>query len=405
MDRFDYNHAQNEHYLSTGMYGGDKSRPVAWGSTSSFNDPITIEVKRELVQLIVEPIVDVTTVLSFAGIVVRYLQNGVYTVALGEDVTRVVASTGPVSIKVVASNSEVYVVIDNVTVRLDVQAPAAFEMSISPTSGILYDKIIYNYAGSIDTLIRKDVRRVADSSGVLTPLSNDKWFEPKLIIADDMDRVDDYYVTSRGLTLAKTAAAFYSNTDLIEKSVDAEEWLPVDKVEYHGEENLIFRSKDPSFAVRFFDTNVDQFIVAGATTTVTGDIYKVGDNIGSYFSHDCYRIYGGSLTVEAETMSSVSIMGYIPDEALVGLDPVIDNNGDNSAKIHLYTFQTTTPLTIQAQEIYVSAIGVNLDHLETMKRLTGVSEIAYADEVHALQDGVTTNSDSEYAILDLQWNV
>lgn len=567
MDRFDYKVPLGTQYISSGLTPGEVGRPVAWGSKTSFHTPRSITVTGGVTQLIVEPAKDDITVLSFAGISVKYLQNGVYSVGTDDSIDyldeytsnyggseeasgriRVVARTGSIAIKIAISESEVFVVIDGITVRIDQRVSLPRTIDISPSGDVLYDKVVCGLEESIDDLINKEVRMVYAQGGRLMPLSADKWYEPELKLVEDMIPVEDYRVISRKLTYTNTATAFYSDTTKIEKSTDAENWGPVDKVEYHGEDAMIFRSKDRDFALKFYDTNLKEFVIPGATTEVTGEIYKVGDNIGSYFSNDSYLIKGGSFKVESEGMTSVSVLGYLgkvvapnvlsngsfengttgwenvggnmsidPNEGRLlgsslkmtagsvglstprlavqvgetwrwevwyktssdfagslGMRPLrwepggnvpghvsiskkenwtkisfdwtvtagyneinmrfansitagsvwiddvrlsnvtnhaerypaqIDNAGIKMGKMHLYTFSANSSLELTGEEMYISAIGINLDHQETMDQLSGISQISYADEINTLQDGVSINGDSEYSILDLQWSI
>lgn len=405
MDRFDYKVAEGLEYVSSGKTPGAIKRPVAWGSTSSFSTTYSTEVAKGLVQLIVEPAVDDTVVITYDDIRITYLQNGVYLVECDGNITRVVANTGPVVIKFASTDAESYVVVDGITVQYAKEIVEPIAVTVSPTGGVFYDKFVYGSEDSIDELIDRSIGLSNGSDGCLMPISRDHLFEPKLVTSDEMNMVNGYYVSSRKLTLANTAVAFYSNTDLIEKSTDGIEWLPVDKVEYHGEHALIFRSKDPSFALRYYDTNMTEFILSGATTATTGQVYKVGSHIGSYFSHDCYRIHEGSISITAEGLTSVTIIGYLPNTVVSALNPTIDYNGSNNGKIHLYTFEATGTIELIADEIYVSAIGVNIDHFDTLNHIAGVSEISYADEIDNLQIGQAINGDNEYAILDLQWDI
>lgn len=428
MDRFDYKVSEGTIYLSSGLTPGDVRKPVARGSRSSFSTPLHNVYGRGSIQFIAEPAVDSIDIVKYGvalattsyttkyqksyrvepddhSITVRYLQNGVYTVRHQDITTRIVAQTGPVVIKMLSTETEVYIIVDGVSVQVYKETSALTGVTIAPNGGVMYDKVIHNHTDSIDELVDKSIFRVSSQNGRLEPTSRDRLFEPELVLADEMYSVDDYRVSSRKLTLANTAAAFYSDTSKIEKSVDGENWSAVQKVEYHGEDAMIFRSKDPSFALRYFDTNMDQFIIPGATTAVTGGVYKVGGTIGSYFSHDCYRIHGGGLTIESDEMTSVTIMGYLPDNLVEQFDPTIDFDGTNFGKIHLYTISASEVLELVANEIFISAIGINLDHLEVMNNLAGISEMSYADQLEHLQPGVSINGDNEYAILDLQWSV
>lgn len=432
MDRFDYKIRNKENYLSSGITPGDLKRPVSRGSSSSFSTPFTKTLGPGNAQFIAEPAVDDVDIAIYNSdanrehvslytkrykrayasevsesrlIRVRYLQNGVYTVSHSEGITRVVTDTGPVSIKFLATGTEIYVMINDVSVQIFKTITEFSRIYIAPQGGVAYDKFVFNSEENVNQLIDKRVFPVSSGNSRFSPVSRDKLFDPVLLTADEMTPVEDYRVTSRKLTLANTAAAFYSDTTAIEKSIDAENWEPVDKVEYHGESAFIFRSKDPNFAVRYFDTNMDQFIVPGSTTSITGEVYKVGSNVGSYFSHDCYRIYQGGLTIESDTLTSVTILGYIPDELAETLNPTIDYGGTNFGKIHLYTFESLGSLTLEAEEIYIAGIGINVDHMEVMDNLTGASEMSYADEMPQLKVGQAMNGENEYAILDLQWNV
>lgn len=432
MDRFDYKIRNKENYLSSGITPGDLKRPVARGSSSSFSTSFTRTVGPGNIQFIAEPAVDDIDVAIYNSdssrehvelhlprykrpyaseapgshlIRVRYLQNGVYTVSHSDGVVRIVTETGPVSIKFLATPTEIYVMINEASVQIIKTITEFSRIHIAPQGGVAYDKFVYNHENNVDELLDKKVFPVSSGRSRFSPVSRDKLYDPVLIMAEDMHPADGYRVSTRKLTLANTAAAFYSDTTQIEKSLDAETWEPVDKVEYHGEDALLFRSKDPDFAVRYFDTNMDRFIVPGAVTSFTGEVYKVGSNVGSYFSHDCYRIYQGSFSIESDRMTSVTILGYIPDELVADLNPEIDYGGTNFGKIHLYTFDAPQSFTIEAEEIFIAGLGVNVDHIEVMDSLAGVSEISYADEMPQLQTGISMNGENEYAILDLQWNV
>ena len=400
MDRFDYKIPAGIEYKSSGITPGPIKRPVAWGSKTSFVTPLSTQVGRGVAQVVVEPAVDETIILTLDDIIVRYLQNGVYTV--GD--SRIVTATGPTSIKVIISDSEVFVLVGGVTVQINKVVTSA-TLTISPNSDVMYDKFVYNYEVSVDELVKKPINQIRTELGTLTPLIRDKWYDPQLIQAEDMVTVDDYKVSTRRLALTNTAAAFYSDVSLIEKSIDGEEWEPVDKVEYHGEDSIIFRSKDPDFTLRYYDTNMTEFILPGAVTTIEGSVYKVGNDIGSLFSHDCYRIHNGRITFQSDEMRSVTVLGYLSDAAIAALNPIIDYNGTNYGKMHLYTFDSGTSFTLEDEEMFFAGVGFNLDHEEVMDRLCGISEISYADEIEPLQLGQSINGENEYAILDLQWNV
>lgn len=563
MDRFDYKVSGIERYVSSGLTPGNLQKPVAWGSKSSFIESISEElIEGDSVQFIAEPIQDDVEVVRLAGVKVKYLYNGVYLVtavssgAYSSDYTseypepnpslRVAANTGPVAIKLTNLTDDIQVVIDGIPVSY--QKGSQSDNTLIVSENVAYDKFIVNYDGDLNELVDKTPRSSVSDSGMLRPLSYDKLYEPKLITAEEMFSVDDYYVTSRKLSNANTSVEFYSDLNQIQKSDDGEEWLPVQKIEYHGDDATIFRSKDKQFALRFYDTTIKEFVILGAVTAVEGEIYKNGDNIGSYFSHDCYKIQNGSLTISSEGMNSVTILGYLEDivapnvlsngsfdsefsgwsnvTANISIDPEagrlsgpavkmtsggiglstsripvtpgetwrwevwyktspdfagslgmrplrwepgsnvpghvnmsknegwtkisfdwqvadgcsevnmrfansitagsvwiddvrlsnitdnaegksvqVDNSGPRSGKMHLYTFQSDSQLTLTGNEIYLAAIGVNLNHQDTMDHITGRSQISYADEIHSLEDGQSMNGENEYSILDLQWNV
>lgn len=406
MDRFDYKAGKADYYVSSGLTPGDINKPVAWGSSSSFSSPLVYNLQRGAsAQVIVEPILDNVLVVSFLNTEIRYLYNGVYMLTVGTDSTRIVASTGPVAIEIVVTDSEVDFVIDDITLTANLdELQASVEISLAPSGGVLYDKFIVGYDGYIGELIQKEPKRSVAGEGVFYPLSYDKWYDPQTVTADQMPQIDGYRIFNRKLSEANTSIMFYSDIDEIEKTENSDDWEPVEKIEYHGEDALTFRSKDPSFALAYLDTTIDHFVVPGAITTVEGEIYKNGDNIGSYFSHDCYKIEG-SLTVESEGMTSVSILGYMPDTIISSLNPVVDYGNSNIGKMHIYTFQAQGSIELVSDDLYIAGLGINLDHEELMDHLTGTSQVSYADELPNLQPGKAINGEDEYSILDLQWNV
>lgn len=338
-------------------------------------------------------------------VTVRYLQNGVYLVQQDEENVRIVGPTGPVAIKAVLSDGELFIVVNNAPIRMTRPDPGQVVISIAPNGGVIYDKVICDAEIAVDELITRDVKIVNGVLGVFMPLSRDKLFEPKLVSGEDMFAVEDYMVSTRGMTLGNTTAAFYSNIDNIEKSSDGTSWEQVSALERHKEDQLIFRSKDPDFTIEYFDTNMTDFILPGSLTTVTGDVYKVGENIGTLFSHDHYTILNGSFKVESDTMTSVSILGKLSDDIVSGLQPLIDFDGYNSGQMHLYTFSATDEFQIQGEEINIAGVGLNMEHEALMDGLVGRVEMSYADEISNLNPGQSKNGASEYSILDLQWNV
>lgn len=399
MDRFDYRVPNAHTYISSGKTPGNVKKPVAWGSTSSFDTGRSVEVGQGLTQLIIEPTLNSQLVLTVGGIEIRYLYNGVYLV---NNEVRVVANTGPVLFKIVITATETSVSIDGVDVRVPASNGAAITIVIP--QGILYDKVLHGIDIPEDSLINKKIRFSIQEDGTLSPLSYDKLYDPALVLSSDMDRVEGYYVACRKLSEANTSVVFYSDIDQIEMSIDGVEWLPVESVEYHGQDALIFRSYDPNFALRFYDTNIENFIVRGGSTEVTGEIYKIGNEIGSLFSHDSYLVKGGSLKIMADGMTSVSILGYLPVSLTTQFNPEIDY-GLSSGKMHLYTIECQDSIDLTAEEIYVSAIGINLNHDDVIDHLVGISQISYADEIEPIEIGTAINSEEEYAILDLQWGV
>lgn len=402
MDRFDYRVPDAETYISSGKTPGDIKKSVAWGSSSAFSTPRVLEVGLGLTQLIMEPVLDDHTVLLIGDMPVRYLYNGVYLI---NNATRVVANTGPVMFKIMTTTSEVSISIDGVDVRVPATNTDDLSITVAPSGGAFYDKVLHGLDVSQDSLVNKTIRVSIQEEGTLSPISYDKLYDPALVVADSMDRVEGYYVACRKLTEANTSVVFYSDVGQIEKSIDGVDWDAVEPIEYHGEEALIFRSKDPNFALRFYDTNITDFTIRGGETEVTGEIYKIGNDIGTPFAHDSYLVKDGSLKVMREGMTSVTILGHLPQELVDQLNPQIDYGGTNFGKMHLYTIDCTDSITLTADEIYVSAIGINLNHQDVLDHLVGVSQISYADEIQPIITGTAVNGDEEYAILDLQWGV
>lgn len=411
MDLFDYRVRDKSRYLSTGITPGDSKKPVARGSTSSFSTPYTSEMGFGSIQFIVEPVIDRTGVAYFEweqdqSIEIEYLYNGVYLISHNSQATRVVTGTGPIAIKMVFMADEVFASIDNATIRLAIETPpASVSIDIAPIGGVLYDKVLIGDTEPIGELVEKTPFVVAGSNGRLTPIIRDKLYDPVLVTTTDMLAVDQYSVYSRGAAISNTTTAFLSDATMVEKSYDTETWEPVNPIEYHGDLRPVFRSTDPDFTLVMYNTTMTDFIAAGMTTTTTGEVYKVGDNVGSYFSHDGYHILNGSIKIESDGMTSVTILGYIPDAALAGLESVIDYDGDNAGKMHLYTIDAQEELMIAADKIIIAGIGVNLEHDGVMDILVGRQEVAYADEIDDLRDGVSINGTEEYAILDLQWGL
>ena len=402
MDRFDYRVPDAEMYISSGKTPGNMQKSVAWGSTSAFTTPRVLKVGLGLTQLIMEPAIDEYTVLFAGDIPVKYLYNGVYLV---NNTVRVVANTGPVLFKITLTSNETSISIDGVDVTTPSVNTEDTELTVAPAGGVFYDKILHGLDIPQDSLVNKSIRVSIQEEGTLSPISYDKLYDPALVVAEDMDIVEGYYVACRKLTEANTSVVFYSDIQQIEKSIDGVDWQPVSPVEYHGEDPLIFRSKDPNFALRFYDTNIKNFTIRGGETAVTGEIYKIGNDIGTPFAHDSYLVKDGSLEVMWEGMTSVSILGYLPQDLVDTLDPQIDYGGTNFGKMHLYTIDCTDSILLEADEIYVSAIGINLDHNDVLDHLVGVSQVSYADEIQPLVLGTAINSDEEYAILDLQWGM
>lgn len=432
MDLFDYRARNKNGYVSTGLTPGNKKRPIARGSSSSFSDPYWSIIEPGSIQFIAEPTKNDVHVASFGwkagfsyrgnyslqyknpyylsdedeSIDIHYLQNGVYRADYNDASVRIVARTGSVAIKLIFMPSEVYLSIDNATLRVPTEDnPIVISASISPNGNILYDKIIRNEDVSLDTMISKDPVQAAGARGQLTPITRDQMYESRIITASEMETVDDYNVFSRGAAISNTTVAFLSNTTLIEKSYNAEDWEPVDAIEFHGEDRPIFRSKDPDFAFKMYDTAMTEFIARGMTTATAARIYKIGDSIGSYFSHDGYKLIDGSLEIESEGMTSVTILGYLSDSVVSEFDPIIDYGGDNTGMMHLYTIEAEEFIKISFDEILVSGLGINLEHEEVMDVITGRVQISYADELSDIQIGQSVNGDSEYSILDLQWSL
>lgn len=402
MDRFDYKVADAETYISSGKTPGDTKKSVAWGSTSAFSSPRVLSTGLGLTQLILEPVLDDHTVLLAGVVPVRYLYNGVYLV---NNSVRVVANTGPVTFKIMLTATEVSISIDGVDVTASSTNTEDSEIIIAPAGGMLYDKVLHGLEMPQDALVNKRIRVSIQDEGTLSPISYDKLYDPALVLAEDMDQIEGYYVACRKLTEANTTVVFYSDISEVEKSIDGIDWTPVNSIEYHGEDPLIFRSKDPNFSLRFYDTTIENFTIRGGETEVNGEIYKIGNDIGTIFSHDSYLVKGGSLRVIREGMTSVSIMGYLPDSLVEELEPQIDYGGTNYGKMHLYTIDSEDSIELIADEIYISAIGINLNHNDVLDHLAGVSQVSYADEIQPIEIGTAVNSEEEYAILDLQWGM
>lgn len=411
MDLFDYRIKDKSRYLSSGVTPGDTKKPVARGSTSSFSTPHSSEMEKGSIQFIVEPASNHIGIAYFSwgvdeSIEIEYLYNGVYLISHNDQTTRVVTGTGPIAVKMVFMESEVFASIDSATVRMTIETPpGSISVDIAPIGGVLYDKVAIDEIAQVKDLVEKTPFVVAGESGRLTPIVRDKLYDSKIITTTDMQAVEEYNIYSRGAALSNTTISFLSNVSAVEKSYDATTWEPVNPIEFHGDDRPIFRSTDPDFTLKMFNTTMAEFIVAGVTTTTEGDVYKVGDNIGSYFSHDAYHIRNGSITIQSEEMTSVTILGYLPSAVVNALNPVIDYNGDNTGRMHLYTIDAQESITIESEEIVIAGIGKNLDHEEVMNVLVGRVEVAYADELDDISIGTSINSNEEYAILDLQWGL
>lgn len=399
----------------TKQYAGSASavikRPIVKGADSAFTSSFRRSILPTHIQFATEPIHNNRIVFVYDSdneddsVVVKYLQNGVYLISYKEERVRIVAPTGPVSIQAVPTPDELFIVLNNSPIRFEKVSQGEIVFEIAPNGGIAYDKVICDADVDISEILIKDVKNVNGPNGIFMAMSRDKWYESKIEMAETMFSAEGYRVTSRGLTLTNTTVAFYSDLDQIEKSTDAENWEPVSALEFHGEDQILFRSKDPDFALEYFDTNMTDFIVPGATTQVTGEVYKVGNNIGTIFSHDAYRIRGGSFRIESDALTSVSILGKLPESVTDQFNPVIDFDGTAPGNMHLYTFDAESVFEISAEELIISGIGINMDHEDLMNGLCSRVEMSYADEIDSLVLGQSRNGDSEYAILDLQWNV
>lgn len=386
-------------------------KPLVKGADSAFTSAVRMSIIPVPVQFVAEPIRNNKVVFIYDSenegeeVIVRYLQNGVYRIEYKEDSVRVVAPTGPVVIQAAPTPDELFISINNTQIRFEKKGTDSIYFDIAPNGGVAYDKVICDAEVTVDEVITREVKNINGSAGIFMAMSRDKWFDSKILTAEDMDSAGEYRVTSRGLTLSNTTVAFYSDLDKIEKSTDAENWEPVSALEFHGEDQILFRSKDPDFALEYFDTNITDFIVPGATTQVTGEIYKVGNNIGTIFSHDAYRIRGGSFRIESDGLTSVSILGKLPKSIVDQFDPTIDFDGTAPGNMHLYTFEAESVFEISAEELVISGIGINMNHEDLMNTLCSRVEMSYADEIDSLVLGQSRNGDNEYAILDLQWNV
>lgn len=386
-------------------------KPVVKGADSAFTGPLNLNIAPTAIQFVTEPMENDTVVFVYDSdnqdeqVTLRYLQNGVYLVSYKDERVRIVAPTGVASVKVVPTLDELFVVLNETPIRFSKASTSTVSFDLAPNGGIAYDKVICDAEVSVDEVVTREVKIVNGQPGIFMPMSRDKWYESKLVMADDMDAADDYRVTSRGLTLANTAVAFYSDLDNIEKSVDAENWEPVEALEFHGEDQVLYRSKDPDFALEYFDTDMTEFIIPGATTTVTGRIYKVGNNVGSIFSHDSYRVRGGSFKIESDNLFTVSILGKLPASIVDALEPQIDFDGSDLGSMHLYTFNVQNEFEISADDLVISGVGVNMNHEDLMNNLCKRVEMSYADEISDIAIGQSRNGENEYAILDLQWNV
>ena len=388
------------------------SKPLVRGASSAFTSSVRIGIIPVPVQLIVEPLSDDSVVLVYdadneeESVTITYLQNGVYLLSYKDQQIRIVAPTGAVAIKVSPTADELFVAVNNTSIRLDKVATGSISLEIAPDGGIAYDKVIGDAEINVEEIVASDIKIVNGQGGIFMPMFRDQWYESSLVTAEQMDSAEDYRVTSRGLTLANTSVVFYSNLDNIEKSIDAENWEPVNAVEFHGQDQVIYRSKDPDFALEYFDTEMKDIIIPGATTAITGNLYKVGNNIGSLFSHDGYRLIDGSFRIESDNLRTVSILGKIPDSIVDQLSPQIDFNGTKApGKMHLYTFEVDKEFEIAAGEMTIAGVGINMNHEDLMNVLAKRVEISYADEIHDIEIGQSKNGDNEYSILDLQWNV